>query len=185
VSFFLRRIQDGYKAYCSSRQLLDAPIRTHDSVESLPGVVGPSHVDSREFLPRSPEPLLVTSLRRTKAVNVSCDGDACGVLSAGGTVLIWGKSTERVRWLPDNIPLLRQAVSHLAQSGCVIASKQSIDTYGKLPTAVHTEPLDCCATSVCVSSDVGPAAQMYSAATLCVSESCVAIALQRVRVSQE
>jgi hypothetical protein len=153
----------------------------HESVESLPV---PEGVDSHEFLLRSPEPLLVTSLRKTKAISVSCDGDACGVLSAGGTVLVWGKSCERVRWFPENVPLLRQAVTHLALSGCAVATKQIVDTYGKLTGVSSAEPPHCCA-SVHVSSDLGSISQVYTAAALCVSETCVSIALQRVRASTD
>lgn len=96
-------------------------------------------------------PLIVSQI-----VSVTSEGDACGALSAGGTVFVWGKaliqSTESVspplssasvtttptttvktmiRWSPETLPLLQHALIHKATSGCPTAQRQLNEVYGK------------------------------------------------------
>ena len=121
----------------------------------------------------------------SQIVSITCDGDACGAMSSAGTTFVWGKCVHSdghvsVRWLPENIPLLRHALQHKAVNGCDVAQQQLFATYGR-PVSANPSVAPCCEVDVARGPPSSPTRhhQQYIISQFTVSEYGYAVGLQK------
>ena len=119
-----------------------------------------------------------------QVTSVSADGDASGVLTAGGSVFVWGKSvtegTPYSRWVPEHIPVLRHAIHHIASRGCPHAQRQLAAAYGRSVGHVvkpRAGEVACCQGPL----TEGDVAYGYIISSLSITEYGVAVSMQMLK----